>query len=809
MKANANKKVMLSATTVAVRGAIAAMMVCPALAMAQSDDPEVAALVNPTNSIEVGVGVNSKASDKFGEYNGQNKGGDFIGNFSVKGGDAYGQGTGTMRWGFSGTDLGTTSRELNGNVSDQGQWKIGIGYDEIQHNITNTYQTPYQGAMGGNNFILPPSFGVINVKQPAPAAAVPYGAQTLTANQVSDFTTPSVYTKRENTKFIAGYNFDTQWNFQFEFNHLDQSGAKLTAAGSDQVNSVSGAYPAKGEAPVILMTPTNYKTDMVTAAINWAGEKGHFTAGYYGSFFHDGYDGVNFSNPFINATVTGATKTGTNIGALPINTLSTAPNSQLNQLNLSGGYALSSTMKLQGGFSYGRNTSDQGFVDQYMALAGGLPNSSLNGVVKTTHADAKLTDQTTQDLKLSAGFTYNERNNDTPMALYKFYDVGGGTWASFNTPVSNRKTQIEFAADYRVVKGQDLHLAYDYEQVQRWCNDMPSYASLAASNISHLPIFSASYWSQASSCEQVPENKESKVLGNYRIKLDESVNVNLGASYGHRDAELNKAFYNAMQGAGGSTGFELPGMVAFFDSSRNETQIKGGVDWQATDRLSFDVTGRYSLDNYTDNTLGVQNGNNASLNFDSTLTTGEKSSINAYITLQARSLEFNNNKGAYTNVALSSQPATLLASPWSNELRENDVTLGVSAKQGGLLGGKLSLLEDLTGSVAQTSYNTNLNYAFVPTATAPSCAQSTSGAVCGSTPTISSRMWQVKLVGAYSLDKKSSVSVGYIYQNLRSNDYFYNAYQMGYNPTSVLPTNQQAPSYVENRIFASYKYSFQ
>ena len=70
-------------------------------------------------------------------------------------------------------------------------------------------------------------------------------------------------------------------------------------------------------------------------------------------------------------------------------------------------------------------------------------------------------------------------------------------------------------------------------------------------------------------------------------------------------------------------------------------------------------------------------------------------------------------------------------------------------------------------------------------------------------------MWQVKLVGAYSLDKKSSVSVGYIYQNLRSNDYFYNAYQMGYNPTSVLPTNQQAPSYVENRIFASYKYSFQ
>lgn len=49
---------------------------------------------------------------------------------------------------------------------------------------------------------------------------------------------------------------------------------------------------------------------------------------------------------------------------------------------------------------------------------------------------------------------------------------------------------------------------------------------------------------------------------------------------------------------------------------------------------------------------------------------------------------------------------------------------------------------------------------------------------------------------------------GYLYQRLKSSDYFYSAYQFGFTPTTLLPTNQQAPNYTVNTIFVAYRYSF-
>jgi long-subunit fatty acid transport protein len=69
-------------------------------------------------------------------------------------------------------------------------------------------------------------------------------------------------------------------------------------------------------------------------------------------------------------------------------------------------------------------------------------------------------------------------------------------------------------------------------------------------------------------------------------------------------------------------------------------------------------------------------------------------------------------------------------------------------------------------------------------------------------------MVQLKLGGNYKVDKASSVRVGYIYQHLTSSDYFYNAYQYGSTPASMLPTNQQSPSYSVSVVTASYFYTF-
>ena len=69
-------------------------------------------------------------------------------------------------------------------------------------------------------------------------------------------------------------------------------------------------------------------------------------------------------------------------------------------------------------------------------------------------------------------------------------------------------------------------------------------------------------------------------------------------------------------------------------------------------------------------------------------------------------------------------------------------------------------------------------------------------------------MIKFKLAGNYKVDKANRVVVGYLYQHLNSNDYYYNAYQTGYTPTSLMPTNQQAPSYSQSVLYASYVYEF-
>ncbi len=441
----------VSRLTLAVQGALMVMLAIPLGAYAEDED--VAALTHPTNTVEVGVGSTSKDSAKFGEYNGlDKKGANLIGDFKVRGGDAYNShdgGDGITRWQFSGVDLGTTSRELGGTYSKQGQWDFGFKYDELQHNF-GSIQTPQQGSMGGNSFVIPQGFGIIDTKNPSsitsPATAginAPYGSQALTPTQQSYFHTIDVHSDRKKSTITIGHEFDQQWSMQFELSHLDQSGAKLISSGTDyQVKSPGNALGAIVGAPTkeamqMLANPTNYKTDTFNLALNWIGDKGHFTGSYYLSQFKDGYNGVSFSNPFTanstNATagtpLTGAAfpANGTALGvAFPINTLSTAPDNSFQQLNLNGGYNFTQATKLVGGVSYGRNTQDVAYINQDQMQVGGLPQSSLNGLVVTKHADLKLTNQTTRDLALSAGFKFNDRDNRTASNIYKFYDLGGG-----------------------------------------------------------------------------------------------------------------------------------------------------------------------------------------------------------------------------------------------------------------------------------------------------------------------------------------------------------------------------------------------
>ncbi|MGA9342360.1 MAG: MtrB/PioB family outer membrane beta-barrel protein, partial [Rhodanobacteraceae bacterium] len=213
-----------SAIAMAVQGALALGCALPFAAHAQDEEnnDDVTALICPTNYVDVGLIGISTGSPKFGEYNGMDRSGAyFLGDFDVRGGDGYAQGSGTTRWEASGTNLGTTSRNVGGGVTDQGHWNFNVDYDQLRHYTTDgSYQTPFQGNMGDNVFTLPPDFGVINTTTSSSNGVITSsnrGTQTLTANQLASFHKVDVYTERENTSFGVGYAFSPEWSVKFDY----------------------------------------------------------------------------------------------------------------------------------------------------------------------------------------------------------------------------------------------------------------------------------------------------------------------------------------------------------------------------------------------------------------------------------------------------------------------------------------------------------------------------------------------------------------------------------------------------------------
>lgn len=780
--------------SLAVHGALVLMCVAPLAASAQdAGNDDTKALIYPTNYVEIGALNVPTDSPKFGEYNGLNSSGVyFLGDFDVRGGDAYGQGDGTTRWEATGTNLGTTSRNVGANVTDQGHWSLGVDFDQLRHYTTDgSYETPFQGQMGGNVFTLLPSFGVINTTTTTANGVVTStnkGTQTLTAAQLASFHNEDVYAERQNTSLSTGYNFNREWSFKFDFKRLDESGAKLIGSGTDAYNlSSTGGFNYGGERIAILMNPTEYKNDTFNLALNWVGKQAYVSASYYSSFFHDDFSGISWSNPYVsggtgNAPIPAA---GTSPGAaFPIDTMSTPPNNNFQQLNLTGGYIFSPTIKLTGGLSYGRNTQDASYAGTYTTTpntATVLPVGSLNGLVETKHADLKLTDQATNALNFNAGYKHNERDNLTASNTYSFIDLGGAPETAVNIPMSYKRDQFDLSGDYRINSQQRLHLGYEYDHIDRWCGN-----ALANNAQGTLSPINAGYYTDAS-CVQVPKDTENRLVATYKLKLGETVDVSAGYTYGRRKADVNSSFYNPMQA--NSEGFENFGFLAFFDASRTEDLFKAGVNWQATDKFTLGINGRHTQDNY-DSTLGVQNGDTSTANLDAGYSYSEDGSVNAYASWQKRTRSL--------LTATGRDAVALLNTLWSNDLADRDNALGISGKQKGFMSGKLEFAEDFNYSLSKSKYVTSL-------------VQNIAAVVgnLGETPNISSELTQFKLTGTYQFSRASSFIAGYMYQRLNSNDYYYSAYLLGFTPTSLLPTNQQAPNYSVNTVFVAYRYSFQ
>ncbi|MFM6990561.1 MAG: MtrB/PioB family outer membrane beta-barrel protein [Rhodoferax sp.] len=549
-----NKQFVVRASVLAAHAALVTLAMLPS--MAQAQEATAAELTQSVSTVEVGVTSVDKDSYKFGEYNGLQKQGVSANlGLDVRGGSRYDSG-GVDRYRISGQDLGLETRSLNLDFSEQGKFRFNLGYDELLRNRSDSYQTPLLGA--GTNALTLPSNWVrpmqLNVNPNATTAVTPsvnalaldpnfinndsvyrfdnaanaYSAghpsaiyaptagqiaamQAVAATDNADFQNVNLSTKRTKADIGFGVEVDDHWGVVANARQEFKKGLKPMSTISRNTG---------GDIAMVIPDLIDTRTDQMDVTLNYRDAHRFMSVNYYTSLFTNNVKSMSWEN--------WATTDHT------LNRMSSAPDNQFHQFSVTGGYDLTPSTKAVVSMTYGRSTQDDAFLTTGSELGSGVPQTSLGGLVVSRAFSAKLHDKTTPNLALTAAYKFDERDNQTAVNNYVFYDPGetksgtsvfntahlgwtptGGDLGSAaninaNRPYSKRTNQLNLDADYKVAQGQAVKVGVDVQKVDRYCNGT---------------------WID---CVDAATTNENTLRAEIRSALSEDLNAKLGYSFSSR-----------------------------------------------------------------------------------------------------------------------------------------------------------------------------------------------------------------------------------------------------------------------------------
>lgn len=870
-------------TTILLGGLPAALAILSSVpAPADESNPSKEELTTPQSSVEVGAGGVSHDSFKFGEYNGLEEHGPFvIGNLHLGGGGAYDSSDAT-RWHLNGTDLGTAARSVDADYGVQGRYRFNFKYDAIQHNVWDSYNTPYQ-VDGRNVLTLPSSWQVPIVPANSASAAnarglsgavtaadtlvggtlrVPSAAQLAQAAaiQAADLPSFSAYnlaTMRNRFGIGANFLLAPKWELSATAQHETKTGAQAQ----------STVTQATGEVAATLPNPIEYRTDQFNVSLGRRAAKDFVQFDYNASIFHDDI-------PYLRWTEWGdPTKTMT---------MSEAPGNQMQQLSATAGHSLGETTRIVAFGSWSRMTQDAAY--QYDAAQAPLvPMTSPQALVIDEAANLKISSRPLKTLSLDLAWKYDERRNETPVNIYGFYDnnsaASGTIMAPFaaalgvpaaslgsnvnineNLPFSRKVNQVDADGQWHFVPGESLRLAYEYQQLNRWC-DGGWYG-----------------------CEDVYATKEN--IGTLEWRGDFSrLNGRLSYSYGDRTAGdyTEQAFLAYVPMANvvptgatlsayqymlltGLTGYgpvaglpttpltgnaavffpnnnalansqyqnqnrisELLGMLRYYEAPRKRNQAKGDVDLEVTQQVSLQGLVEYRDDDYYDTTYGLFRTRDLSATLDANYSPTGSLAFSAFYSYEMnRSASAGNsytanstatNVGTFTAISGGCYPTIALRNAsnkvdpcenWSTDMRAHTNVIGLTVDWKNLMHERV----DLKAQVVVTRASTDINvlggsYANNPYAVAGAPAGTVAAYYIPAQPlpTIVANSVDARLGVKYRLSSKQALHLTYEYAQLTDADFGYQGYQLG-GASAILPTGQFAPYYHVQVFGLSYVATF-
>jgi MtrB/PioB family decaheme-associated outer membrane protein len=568
-------------------------------------------------SVDAGVGNVSDKSFKFGEYTGLNKqGGFFIGDAAMRF-----RGAGAYYWNINASDLGLQSRSLDAEGGRQGKYKLILKYEEIPHYLSDSAQTPFIGS-GGASLTLPAGF---------PAATT--GAMPL----ASTLQRVDLSTQRKRLAVGGSWIGASDWEYAVKFSHETKDGMKRTA----------GAFFANSAQ---LVEPVDYVTDQVDASASYTGGKLQAKFAYYGSTFRNGNHSLTWQDPFRTIIGEGAGQL-----ALP-------PENQFHQLLASAGYQLSERTRASADIAWGRMTQNDSFLASTLTrpvLLGGipaLPESSLNGRAATLDANLKLTSAVTQQLRLNAIYTHNDRDNQTPQATFPSIstDMFLGA-ARTNLPYSFTQDKLKLSADYRFTSLTRASVGFDHDRRKR-------------------------------TFQEVNTTNEDTLWGKVTTRAMDKVDMTLKLVHGERKGSSYQAVPGILQP-------ENPLLRKFSMANRDRDSAVLRIDIAATDTINVGLGAESSKDDYSDSAIGLTSGRDLGLNADVSWTVTEETSLHVFA-----------NRQQIKSAQRGSQAYSV--ADWTGENKDTIVTLGIGVKHAAIKD-KLDIGADYTLSRSHSDISAN------------------------------------------------------------------------------------------------------
>ncbi|MEN8167746.1 MAG: MtrB/PioB family decaheme-associated outer membrane protein [Pseudomonadota bacterium] len=550
--------------------ALHALGITPGLALAEAESEEQLVVVEAepaVNEFEMGIGYIDDDAYRFGRYNGMVDQGPYvIGN--IKGKEYDGDGG---FWRLRGTNLGLDSRYLRLDAGVQGSQQFFIEYDQIPDYENDTGSTPFTNP-GSTDLALPAGYDADNID----SFLLPFDQKT----------------ERERLGLGGKFQIKSRWQ-------LSANWSQETKEGTDWIGAAMGPSILdnifKWTNGALLPEPIDYETNKIDASLTYHGEETQLEFAYHGSLFDNNDTSLSWTDPLDDPS----NKTDD-----PIHRpgrISLEPDNQMHQLSAVLGQMLSSTSRLTALASVSLLTQDQDFLPHSVTDSDltpqddtsldALPQRSLDGEVWLYRGQLKLTSNPMRNLRLSAQYSYDERDNQTASNSYTYiladgvpgeFDIDPPINPRSNDPLSYRKQKVDLTAKYRFNSIVSLGGGYEYNHQHRDNDDV-----------------------------QVKTTQEHTVSAKLKVKPLSQLNFDIYGETGRRNG--NDYI---------TRNYEHPDLRVSYLADLDRHKVGATINFIPFHRLSFGLKTEYLMDDYTESEIGLRESDQTSalLNFNYQIT---------------------------------------------------------------------------------------------------------------------------------------------------------------------------------------------